>query len=599
MLDAIKPNGPDDTKALKDAIQRVWVGGIGSLVLAPGVFKFAAVFCLVLSACHTPTGDKGPGTAGAVCFPNDTCLPGLLCQAGVCVVEGASDAGDAETTDAGNDGDAGDSETTDAGNGGDAGNNKEPGTEGAVCFPNDTCMTGLLCQAGVCIKCHGTQVVCDGRCVDITTNTSHCGKCGTVCSAPRSVCIASRCECPSSTTTWCSGTGTCLNTVSDPFNCGECGKVCAIGGWCDNSQCKCLGTQVVCDGRCVDTKTDINHCGECSRVCTAPRSACIESQCDCPPPKLWCGDACLDVTGDPLNCGECGKVCPAGSTCDASQCLPGYEWAEWALWPVPPKSTADYTVNDDTVIDNVTELIWQRNVPTEGGLGGLGLYSWASAKSHCAGLSLGGQSGWRLPTVIELLSIIDASMWIPAINTDVFPSTPSAEFWSATPFAGSAGQLWIVGFGSGGSRSVIPSTIMNVRCVRSAWARTPEGRYTIEIDTVKDDETGLTWQREVPATSYTWANAGDYCQTLSLGGFSSDWRLPTKIELETLIDRRVPSPGPTIDSTAFPSTPAEWFWSATPNVNPVSTLFVWCVDFNNGRSDDDARHHTNRVRCVR
>ena len=67
------------------------------------------------------------------------------------------------------------------------------------------------------------------------------------------------------------------------------------------------------------------------------------------------------------------------------------------------------------------------------------------------------------------------------------------------------------------------------------WADAPAGQYTVAADTVKDNKTGLTWQRTVPAQTYAQPNAATYCQRLNLGGFSSGWRLPSKLELETIL----------------------------------------------------------------
>ena len=49
--------------------------------------------------------------------------------------------------------------------------------------------------------------------------------------------------------------------------------------------------------------------------------------------------------------------------------------------------------------DPTSGLTWQVS-PTGGSM------NWQAAKSHCAGLSLGGQSDWRLPTITELRSLI-------------------------------------------------------------------------------------------------------------------------------------------------------------------------------------------------
>jgi len=130
--------------------------------------------------------------------------------------------------------------------------------------------------------------------------------------------------------------------------------------------------------------------------------------------------------------------------------------------------------------------------------------------------------------------------------------------------------------------------------VGAVWATAPVGRYTVAADTVKDEVTGLIWQRAVPASWYTWAEAGVYCQNLSLGGMS-DWRLPTKKELESIVDRRATDPA--IDSAVFPNTPSEFFWSST--LYAGNSSYKWYVSFPAGRSFVDIVQGAYRVRCVR
>jgi hypothetical protein len=55
------------------------------------------------------------------------------------------------------------------------------------------------------------------------------------------------------------------------------------------------------------------------------------------------------------------------------------------------------------------------------------------------------------------------------------------------------------------------------------------------------------------------SEAALYCSSLSLGGWSSGWRLPTIKELQSIVD--VSSLG-SIDATYFPNT-VFYFWSST------------------------------------
>jgi hypothetical protein len=149
--------------------------------------------------------------------------------------------------------------------------------------------------------------------------------------------------------------------------------------------------------------------------------------------------------------------------------------APWAEWPMPncqsdvtagAPNLASYTDNGDgTVTDNVTKLMWQQVVPTT-------KYAWDAAKAYCPTLTLAGHSDWRLPSIIELVSIVDLDpnpTSGPGINPTYFPSTPVGNTWSSTPSAASSSDAWYVYFangGVGGPGAVGMSYKSNVRCVR-------------------------------------------------------------------------------------------------------------------------------------
>lgn len=65
-----------------------------------------------------------------------------------------------------------------------------------------------------------------------------------------------------------------------------------------------------------------------------------------------------------------------------------------------------------------------------------------------------------------------------------------------------------------------------------------EGRFVVKEDQlVLDRETGLMWQRQASSDRMVWKEGFGFIDSLNqakFGGFS-DWRYPTKDELETLI----------------------------------------------------------------
>jgi formylglycine-generating enzyme required for sulfatase activity len=143
------------------------------------------------------------------------------------------------------------------------------------------------------------------------------------------------------------------------------------------------------------------------------------------------------------------------------------------------------------------------------------------------------------------------------------------------------------------SRFLGAVAVVSVVLSTSAEANAPAGRYTMTGGTVFDTKTKLTWQQTAPAATYAWAPAKTYCQTLSLAG--TGWRLPTRKELQTIVDYS--QSNPSIDPTAFPATPVENFWSSSPVAG--SPTNAWVVYFDSGATNNVDMTVAFDVRCVR
>jgi hypothetical protein len=125
-----------------------------------------------------------------------------------------------------------------------------------------------------------------------------------------------------------------------------------------------------------------------------------------------------------------------------------------------------YTTVDGTVKDNRTSLTWQLAVdPT--------LRNWVDARSYCAQLPLS-NGGWRLPTLKELLTLIDPTrLTSPVLDTGVFVDAPAGLFWSSNVSVvpvttGSPSDFaWSANFSDGTTNSSGKiSDTYRVRCVR-------------------------------------------------------------------------------------------------------------------------------------
>lgn len=133
--------------------------------------------------------------------------------------------------------------------------------------------------------------------------------------------------------------------------------------------------------------------------------------------------AAPDDAGAEHDGGESDALLDAATSVDADTATVE---ADWPAWPLPPSSpgSANYDVTGDTVTDKTTKLMWQRSFSDE--------ITYANAASYCEGVSAGGLHDWRVPSWIELASIVDFGRSWPAVDTTAFPETPSAFFWSNT-----------------------------------------------------------------------------------------------------------------------------------------------------------------------
>jgi hypothetical protein len=280
------------------------------------------------------------------------------------------------------------------------------------------------------------------------------------------------------------------------------------------------------------------------------------------------------------------------SSADCGPIAPPTAWSSWIM-PNPKESglpnPPSYTVSDsgNQITDGVTGLVWQRNVESV-------TYTWDDARQYCSCLTIDGVDGWRLPSRIELVSIVDWATSAPSIDSSVFPGTPSASFWSASVLSSDPMLGYLVYFENGHTSYSDLGYTYGARCVRAerSPATAPAGRYTIADGTVYDTQTKLTWQQVIPTSLYTWADAKTYCASLSLNG--AGWRLPGTGEIQTIVDE---STNPSIDGDAFPMTPSEYFWTSSVVVEDPTR--AWTAFFTNGSTYSFVMTAEKNVRCVR
>jgi hypothetical protein len=204
-----------------------------------------------------------------------------------------------------------------------------------------------------------------------------------------------------------------------------------------------------------------------------------------------CADACVTgaaqcVSGTSIQTCEPSSACPAWGA--ATTCTPPDATAyvcerfggplcvdpSWAEWPIPnasvdsppaPNLESYANNNDGTVTDNVTGLMWQQAASSSTLMWGSASTP-GTAQNHCATLSTAGHDDWRLPSLIELVSLVDWTVTSPSINATYIPGTPANDFWSSTPVAASLAQAWVVLFADGSLSFSREFYSAYVRCVR-------------------------------------------------------------------------------------------------------------------------------------
>ena len=119
--------------------------------------------------------------------------------------------------------------------------------------------------------------------------------------------------------------------------------------------------------------------------------------------------------------------------------------------------TDDWSCGADVATHRETDLVWERRAPT-------GVFTWDEAQARCAGLRLVDRTGWRVPTLEELLTIREGSL-SPRIDLGVFPDTEGGWFWAAGAF--NTFSAHAVDFASDEtSEARLKSEPSSVRCVR-------------------------------------------------------------------------------------------------------------------------------------
>ena len=224
-----------------------------------------------------------------------------------------------------------------------------------------------------------------------------------------------------------------------------------------------------------------------------------------------------------------------------------------------------------------------------------------------------GISDWRMPTIRELMTLVDDTLISPATSSTLFPATPAyATLWTGS-LGASATVAWYVAFNRGtahldgfaGSRAV--RLVSGSSSLPLFSTSRPTTDYKdLGNGTVTHSPTNLMWQRCLigqtwngttctgSAELFTWSQASQMPSSNNFASYT-DWRVPTQKELLSLVDYSVSNPA--INSTIFPNNGNSVVWSKTAFAGNSS--FQWLVSFANGDNLLNLPGDAYAVRLVR
>jgi len=292
-------------------------------------------------------------------------------------------------------------------------------------------------------------------------------------------------------------------------------------------------------------------------------------------------------------------------------------------WP-EPRFTVASSGTGTVVIDGLTGLMWPQNM---GELNGY--MTWQASLDYIAylnGINYLGHNDWRLPNINELKSLVNLGKsssrgWL---TTQGFKAPHGSFFWSSTTDAGNANKAWIVlmedsenggafsddkgnvnfpwpvrgGQGDYASLINLPKTGQTASYSAGddggfqMGSASPIQRFTqMSAEggmVVLDQLTGLVWTQDGNSVgnetcdSAASSSALGHVACLNATSFLgyNDWRLPNRMELESLINYGQTNTASWLNSQGFTNVQASVYNSST--IDSANTLFAWYVNMFDG-----------------
>lgn len=355
-------------------------------------------------------------------------------------------------------------------------------------------------------------------------------------------------------------------------------------------------TEVDCEG-VPGGNAQLDACGVCngnSTSCYRPGDACQEGVVfgeTCYPVIPSSNPRCFNSV-DEINCpgipSSSAGTCNATTYCGQEAQYPSRLTHQWLCYDESGAMLAECAGTFSpalTAFDMLTGLTWIRGV-AEAEL------NQNDAQSYCESLEASGFGDWRLPLTRELKSLVDYSLVSPSSNRDVFNDfSADTALWSDTSEFGDDSSGYVMTFAEGQVEARPKDDAYQVLCVRGFPGDPREVLPTETIRDVlvaRDASTGLMWSAEIEERD--WSESLSYCEGFTRGGWS-DWRLPSKSELDTIMQQG------TAHRSLVPWLLEQSVWTSTTFVGDPN--LAWRGNFLNASDGFAPKNLVATALCVR
>ena len=201
--------------------------------------------------------------------------------------------------------------------------------------------------------------------------------------------------------------------------------------------------------------------------------------------------------------------------------------------------------------------------------------------------------GWRMPTPAEILTIADHDMFNNLESGKQIKSLYFTVDWEGSQSFWTSDNNFAYDTYTGRIVSTEQAGYKGLLCVKGEkYGEVAATDYTSKNENgqemIFDSKTNLFWQK-TSVNGKTWKDALAYCEGLEYAGYT-DWRLPNKNELATLVDYSKSNP-----ASSFPGMTAELFVTSTFIMNTGEVT----IDMKTGVTATRSEAGTYSVICVR